>query len=68
MKGPANTMIGSMAAFLLAIWVVACTSVQEQPKPAAPFFPSPRKGEGTRCRAAGSGGTESPSAWPSPTR
>ena len=48
MKGPANTMIGSMAAFLLAIWVVACTSVQEQPKPAAPAVaqqPAPTKKE-----------------------
>jgi glucose/arabinose dehydrogenase len=48
MKGPANTMIGSMAAFLLAIWVVACTSVQEQRKSAAPAVaqqPAPTKKE-----------------------
>lgn len=36
MKGSANTMIGSIAALLLAVWTVACTSVQEQPKPPAP--------------------------------
>jgi hypothetical protein len=36
MKGLANHMIGVVVAFVLAIWVVACTSVQEQPKPAAP--------------------------------
>jgi hypothetical protein len=57
MKGPANYMIGSMVAFLLAVWVAACTSVQEQPKPAAPVVvqqpapakkEEPRKPEGTR--------------------
>ena len=36
MKGSANYVIGSIAALLLAVWMVACTSVQEQPKPAAP--------------------------------
>jgi hypothetical protein len=34
MKDPANTVIGSMAALLLAVWVAACASVQKQPKPA----------------------------------
>lgn len=44
-------MIGSMAAFLLAVWVVACTSVQEQPKPAVPAVaqqPAPAKKEEPR--------------------
>jgi len=36
MKGSANYVIGSIAALLLAIWMVACTAVQEQPKPAPP--------------------------------
>jgi hypothetical protein len=36
MKGSANYVIGSIAALLLAVWMVACASVQEQPKPAAP--------------------------------
>jgi flagellar biosynthesis component FlhA len=36
MKGSANTTIGIIAALLLAAWAVACTSVQEQSKPAAP--------------------------------
>jgi len=36
MKGSANYVIGSIAALLLAVWMVACTAVQEQPKPAAP--------------------------------
>src|SRR5262249_42931981 len=36
MKGSANTMIGSITALLLAVWTVACTSVQEPPPPAAP--------------------------------
>ena len=35
MKGSANYVIGSMAMLLLAIWLVACASVQEQPKQAA---------------------------------
>lgn len=35
MKGSANTLIGTLAAFLLATWAVACTSVREQPKPAS---------------------------------
>lgn len=46
MKGSANSMIWIIAAFLLATWVVACTSVQEQPKPAAPAVaqaPAPAK-------------------------
>jgi hypothetical protein len=36
MKGSANYVIGPIAALLLAVWMVACTSVQEQPKPVAP--------------------------------
>jgi hypothetical protein len=36
MKGSVNTMIGSITALLLAVWTVACTSVQETPPPAAP--------------------------------
>ena len=53
MKGSANYMIGPIAALLLAVWMVACTSVQEQPKPApakqeeakAPTKPEPGKAE-----------------------
>jgi hypothetical protein len=41
MKGSANTMIGSIAAVLLSAWAMACTSVQEQPKPAAPAVAQP---------------------------
>jgi hypothetical protein len=55
MKGPANTMIGSMAACLLAVWVVACTLVQEQPKPAAPAVaqqPAPANQEPRKPDAA----------------
>jgi hypothetical protein len=36
MKGSANYVIGSIAALLLAVWMVACTAVQEPTKPAAP--------------------------------
>ena len=36
MKGSVNTMIGSITALLLAVWTVACTSVQGTPPPAAP--------------------------------
>ena len=48
MKGSANYMIGSITALLLAVWTVACTSVQEQPKPAAPAVaqqPAPARQE-----------------------
>ena len=48
MKGSANTMIGSITALLLAVWTVACTSVQEQPKPPAPTVaqqPAPARQE-----------------------
>ena len=41
MKGSASYMMGSISAFLLAVVVVACTSVQEQPTPAAPPKPAP---------------------------
>ena len=58
MKGPANTMIGSMAVFLVAVWVAACTSVQEQPKPTAPAVaqqPAPAKKEEPRKPEAQNG-------------
>jgi hypothetical protein len=48
MKGSANYIIGSITAFLLAVWAVACTSVQEQAKPAAPAVaqqPAPARQE-----------------------
>jgi len=48
MKGSANTMIGSITALLLAVWAVACTSVQEQPTPPAPAVaqqPAPARQE-----------------------
>ena len=41
MKGSASYMMGSISAFLLAVVVVACTSVQEQPTPAAAPKPAP---------------------------
>lgn len=41
MKGSASYMMGSISAFLLAVVVVACTSVQEQPTPAATPKPAP---------------------------
>jgi hypothetical protein len=61
MKGSANYMIGPVTALLLAVWMVACTSVQEQPKPAAPTVaqqPVPAKQEEasadqTRARQGG---------------
>jgi hypothetical protein len=36
MIGSANYTIGSIAAFLLVVCAMACTAVQEQPKPVAP--------------------------------
>ena len=48
MKGSVNYMIGPIAVLLLAVWMVACTSVQEQSKPAAPTVaqqPAPAKQE-----------------------
>jgi hypothetical protein len=57
MKGSAQCMIASIAALLLAVGVVACTSIQEQPKSAAPAVAQqpvpakkeePRKQESTR--------------------
>lgn len=36
MKGSINTVFGAVAACLLALWAVGCTSVQETPKPAPP--------------------------------
>lgn len=56
MKGSANYMIGSIVAFLFALGAVACTSVQEPPKPAvaqqpvpAPTKEEPRKQESTKA-------------------
>jgi hypothetical protein len=40
MKGSASSLMGSISAFLLAIVVFACTSVQEETKPAAPATPA----------------------------
>jgi hypothetical protein len=39
MKGSANYLMGSISAFILAVVVIACTSVQEPPKPAVPAAP-----------------------------
>jgi hypothetical protein len=41
MKGSASYLMGSISVFLLAVVVIACTSVQEQPTPAAPPKPAP---------------------------
>ena len=41
MKGSASYMMGSISAFLLAVVVIACTSVQEPPPPAATPKPAP---------------------------
>jgi hypothetical protein len=60
MKGSANYSIGSIAVFLLAVWALACTSVQEPSKPAVaqPSVPArqeaakkdePRKQESTKA-------------------
>jgi flagellar biosynthesis component FlhA len=51
MKGSAHCMIASIAAMLLAVGVVACTSIQERPQPAAPAVaqqPAPAKTEEPR--------------------
>jgi len=45
MKGSAHTIIGSIAALLLSAWAMACTSVQEQPKPAVAQPTAPAKPE-----------------------
>lgn len=39
MKGSASYLMGSISAFLLAVVVFACTSVQEETKPATPMAP-----------------------------
>ena len=39
MKGSASYLMGSISAFILAVVVLACTSVQEEPKLAAPVAP-----------------------------
>ena len=55
MKGSANTMIGSITALLLAVWTVACTSVQEPSKPAAPAVaqqPAPARQEEAKKQEA----------------
>ena len=41
MKGSASYLMGSISAFILAVAVIACTSVQEQPTPAATPKPAP---------------------------
>jgi len=42
MRGRGNYLMGSIIAFLLAVVAIACSSVQEQPKPAAPALkPAP---------------------------
>jgi hypothetical protein len=41
MKGSASYTMGSISAFLLAVVVIACTSVQEPPPPAATPKPAP---------------------------
>ena len=46
MKGSVNMTIGIIAASLIAAWALACTSVQEQSKPAPPAVaqqPAPAK-------------------------
>jgi flagellar biosynthesis component FlhA len=51
MKGSAHCMIASIAAMQLAVGIVACTSIQEQPKPTAPAVaqqPAPAKTEEAR--------------------
>jgi hypothetical protein len=48
MKGSAKYLIGTITAVLLAVWAVACTSVQEQPQPAVPAVaqqPAPARQE-----------------------
>jgi hypothetical protein len=60
MKGSANYVIGSIAAFLLAVGMLACTSVQEQPKPAAPAVaqqttPTTRKEEPSKQESSKTG-------------
>jgi hypothetical protein len=57
MRGSANDYFGSIAALLLAVWAVACTSVQEPAKPATPAVvqpasprqDEPRKQESTKA-------------------
>lgn len=55
MEVAAKTIIGSMAAVLLSAWGMACTSVQEQPKPAAPVVAAqptaPAKSDATKVKA-----------------
>src|SRR3990172_10899445 len=41
MKGSASYLMGSISAFILAVAVIACTSVQEQPTPAETTKPAP---------------------------
>ena len=41
MKGSASYLTGFISAFILAVAVIACTSVQEQPTPAATPKPAP---------------------------
>jgi flagellar biosynthesis component FlhA len=51
MKGLASTTIGAIVTILLAVWMVACTSVQEQSTPAAPTVaqkPAPAQQQETK--------------------
>jgi len=41
MKGSASHLMGSIGAFILAVAVIACSSVEEQPTPAAAPMPAP---------------------------
>jgi hypothetical protein len=41
MKGTASYLMGSISSFIIAVAVIACTSVQEQPTPAAAPKPAP---------------------------
>ena len=50
MKGSASYLMGSISAFILAVAVIACTSVQEQPTPAAAPKPAPAKTEAVKAR------------------
>jgi hypothetical protein len=51
MKGSASYfLMGSISAFLLAVVVVACTSVQEQPTPGCGTCSAPAKTEAVKAR------------------
>lgn len=57
MKGSINTVVGSVASCLLAIWAVACSSVQDTPKEAPPAVaekkaPAPQEQAKTEAKKA----------------